>query len=110
AKKAKKGVPPQLAPADAAAARAITRGPQQLYTRSIVPPEPGVITTGTLPPVVIPVHRRPPPYLDPYAPIGIHAGSFLLFPALELSGGYDSNPLRRPGGPGAGVFIVAPEL
>ena len=29
---------------------------------------------------------------DPYAPLGIRAGAFDLFPAVELIGGYDSNP------------------
>jgi hypothetical protein len=111
AKKAAKArqTPPQLAPADAAAARAIARGPQQLYGRSIVPPASGLLT-GTLPPVIIPLHRRPPPLVDPYAPLGVRSGSFLWFPALEVSGGYDSNPLRRQSGPAAGILNVAPEL
>jgi hypothetical protein len=111
AKKAKAASarPPPLAPADAAAARAIARGPQQLYSRSIVLPAPGTVT-GALPTVIVPVHRRAPPIVDPYAPIGVRAGSLLLFPAVELSGGYDSNPLRRQNGPDAGVFQVSPEL
>jgi hypothetical protein len=102
--------PPQLAPADAVTARAIARGPQQLYSRSIVPPVSGAVTGSTLPPVIIPLHRRPPPIVDPYAPIGIRAGTLLWFPALEVLGGYDSNPLRRQNGPGSGILKVAPEL
>jgi hypothetical protein len=35
---------------------------------------------------------------DPYAPLGIHAGAFYLYPTLELIGGYDTNPgqLQQP--------------
>ncbi len=29
---------------------------------------------------------------DPYAPLGVRAGAFTLFPAVELIGGYDTNP------------------
>ncbi len=47
---------------------------------------------------------------DPYAPLGVHAGAFTLFPAIELIGGYDTNPARAPGGQGASLYTVAPEL
>jgi hypothetical protein len=47
---------------------------------------------------------------DPYAPLGVHAGAFTLFPAIELIGGYDTNPTRAPGGRGASLYTVAPEL
>ena len=47
---------------------------------------------------------------DPYAPLGVHAGAFTLLPAVELIGGYDSNPARGPGGSGASFYTVAPEL
>jgi hypothetical protein len=47
---------------------------------------------------------------DPYAPLGLRAGSFLLYPAIELSTGYDTNPGHVPGGAGAPFFVVAPEL
>jgi hypothetical protein len=32
------------------------------------------------------------------------------FPAVELIGGYDTNPARTPGGKGASLYSVAPEL
>ena len=106
--KAKYTPPPPLDAAQAATARAIARGPQQLYARELVrSTDPAV--TGSVP-VLVPVHRRPPADVDPYAPVGIRAGSFSLFPAVELSGGYDSNPLRRKTGPDASLFVVAPEL
>ena len=47
---------------------------------------------------------------DPYAPLGVHAGAFTLFPAVELIGGHDSNPGRVPGGSGRSLYTVAPEL
>ena len=47
---------------------------------------------------------------DPYAPLGVHAGAFTLFPAVELIGGYDTNPGHAPDGKGAAIYTVAPEL
>jgi hypothetical protein len=47
---------------------------------------------------------------DPYAPLGVHAGAFTLFPAVEFIGGYDTNPAGAPGGKGASLYTVAPEL
>jgi len=52
-------------------------------------------------------HTEPP---DPYAPLGIDAGAFDLYPAVELIGGYDTNPEREPGDGGARLYTVAPEL
>jgi hypothetical protein len=47
---------------------------------------------------------------DPYLPLGLHAGSFTLFPAIDLIGGYDTNPGRTENGKGAWLYTVAPEL
>jgi hypothetical protein len=47
---------------------------------------------------------------DPYAPLGIRAGAFLLRPAIETATGYDSNPARVSGGRGSAFVSVAPEL
>ncbi len=47
---------------------------------------------------------------DPYAPLGIRAGAFDLFPAVELSGGYSSNPGQSHDAQGATLYTVAPEL
>jgi hypothetical protein len=69
------------------------------------------------PPVELgPIRKLPPKRKahsepdDPYLPLGVHAGAFTLFPAIELIGGYDTNPARSPGGPGATLYTVAPEL
>ena len=90
--------------------RTITRGAPQRFRREILPPEP--LLPGSLaPPILVPVHRFPPTLIDYYAPIGFRAGSFTLFPAVELIGGYDSNPQRlNAGGPGSYFTSINPEF
>ena len=91
---------PPLSAAQTATARAISREAQQRYRRDVVPLGPDATgvpaaaghRSGSSPP------RRS--MQDPFAPLGVRSGSFLLFPAVELIGGYDSNPLRlRTGEP-----------
>ena len=78
------------------------------YAASTPPPttpQPNTLTPGTLP-------QRPLPLAagDPYAALGIRAGSFLLLPSLDLTAGYNTNPERVTGSGGAPYFIAAPEL
>lgn len=47
---------------------------------------------------------------DPFAATGFHAGSFVVKPAVEIYGGYDSNPGRVANGRGSGFYRVAPEF
>ena len=47
---------------------------------------------------------------DPYAPLGLRSGAFTFYPAIELIGGYDSNPAHTAGGQGATLYTLAPEL
>ncbi|HZL31328.1 MAG TPA: outer membrane beta-barrel protein [Pseudolabrys sp.] len=47
---------------------------------------------------------------DPYAQLGVQAGAFTLFPAIELSGGYNTNPSQSSNPKGASLYSVAPEL
>ena len=47
---------------------------------------------------------------DPFAPFGIRAGAVLLQPALELWGGFNSNPSGVPGGKDSSVYLFSPEL
>jgi hypothetical protein len=54
--------------------------------------------------------RRRPVEEDPYAPLGIRAGALTLWPAVGLSGGYDSNPERANVPRGSSLFVVTPEL
>jgi hypothetical protein len=59
------------------------------------------------PPVV---RRAPPPQADPYAPLGIRAGGFLLYPSLTIGTGYTSNAAGVAGSHGSGTATVTPEL
>lgn len=64
-----------------------------------------------LPPVSVPQPRRRAPEQDPFAPVGIQAGSFTLRPALEVSAGYDTNAGRTATGRRtSGVYRVETEL
>jgi hypothetical protein len=47
---------------------------------------------------------------DPFGPVGDYAGGFLIKSALELSGGYDTNPGRTAVDKGSPFYVVAPEL
>jgi hypothetical protein len=57
-----------------------------------------------------PLRRRLPIDNDPYGPTGIHVGSFFLRPAVEISGGYETNPARLQQPKGASFYRIAPEL
>jgi hypothetical protein len=55
--------------------------------------------------------RKPLPLdTDPFGPVGDYAGSFLIKSALELRGGYDTNPGRIIAPVGAPFWVVAPEF
>lgn len=58
----------------------------------------------------VPKKRKHKDELDPYDPLGVHAGAFMLYPAVELIGGYDTNPQHVPGGKSSSLYTVAPEL
>ncbi len=61
---------------------------------------------GQLPQRLLPIAAAP----DPYAALGIRAGSFILLPSLDFSGAASTNPERLPGGQGAAYIVAAPEL
>jgi hypothetical protein len=63
-----------------------------------------------VPAIATPSRRKTVIEQDPFAPVGLRAGVFTLFPAVELTGGYDSNPTHIPGGKASSLIIVAPEL
>ncbi len=67
--------------------------------------QPNTFTLGTLPYRPLPIAAS-----DPYAALGIRAGSFLLLPSLDLSGAYSTNPERVPGGPPSAYAVAAPAL
>jgi hypothetical protein len=57
-----------------------------------------------------PLRRRLKLEDDPFAPLGVHVGSFLVKSAVELSGGYDTNPARFASPRGSSLYVIAPEL
>jgi hypothetical protein len=57
-----------------------------------------------------PLRKRLKPDDDPFGAVGIYAGSFLVKSAVELSGGYDTNPGRFVSPRGSAFYTVAPEL
>lgn len=106
---------------DAAAQDANAASPQQIspYQQPIPPlasdalaQAPGQPPVETLNPIRKPKKRNahPDEPTDPYAPVGLHAGSFDIFPAIDLLGGYDSNPNHADGGAGAGIYTVVPDV
>jgi hypothetical protein len=57
------------------------------------------------------LRRRPLPDEAPFDPTGIQVGAFNFKPAIELTGGYDTNPSRTGGTPTPSWYsVVAPEL
>lgn len=75
------------------------------------PGQPAVTPTTPEKPVAVPVRRKKPTVEeDPYAPLGIRAGAFMLRPAIELSAGHDSNPARDADRRGSAFYVVAPEF
>lgn len=57
-----------------------------------------------------PPQRARPLLKDPYEPIGIRVGTFLLKPSIEVTRGYDTNPSHIPGGQHSAFTTVDPAL
>ncbi len=57
-----------------------------------------------------PPRKRLRPDDDPFGAVGDYAGGFLIKSAVELSGGYDTNPGRTNVPKGLPFWIVAPEF
>src|SRR2546421_3139629 len=56
------------------------------------------------------LRRRTAAEEDAFAQLGVRAGAFLVSPAVEVFGGYDTNPARAPGGRPSAFVTVSPEL
>ena len=79
-----------------------------VYTANTPPPtlpQPNTLVPGAVPQQPLPIAAT-----DPYAAIGIRAGSFVLLPSLDLTGGYITNPERIAGGSGSAYLVAAPAL
>lgn len=57
-----------------------------------------------------PPRRRLKPDDDPFGAVGDYVGSFLVKSAVELNGGYDTNPGRFTTPRGSAFYMIAPEL
>jgi hypothetical protein len=84
--------------------------PPEDFAGSASTPPPGTPPPNTLPLGAVPRGTLPIAGGDPYEALGIKVGSFLILPALELSGAYSNNPQHVPGGPGSVYLVAAPEL
>lgn len=80
--------------------------PPPSSTASVAPVSPAA--AGSI--VGAPPRRRLKPDDDPFGAPGIYYGSFLSKAAIELSGGYDTNPARVNPAKGSAFYVVAPEL
>jgi hypothetical protein len=84
------------------------------------PPPSSVKTTGKVAAPVAPAvagtvvgqppRRRLKPDDDPFGNVGFHTGTFLTKAAVEISGGYNSNPGRLSTQQGSSFYMVSPEL
>jgi hypothetical protein len=63
-----------------------------------------------VPAIQTPTKRKVAVDTDPFGPTGIRVGAFTFFPAVELTGGFDSNPSHVQGGKDSFLFMVSPEL
>jgi hypothetical protein len=79
------------------------------------PPPPAKVTAPVAPAVAGAVAGQPPRRRlkvddDPFGNVGFHTGSFLTKAAVEVGGGYDSNPGRLNTPKGSAFYKVSPEL
>lgn len=80
-------------------------------TPALAPAPPTALPPNVLPYNMVPQRALPLAGGDPYAPLGLRAGSFVLLPSLDLAGNYNTNPQHAPTGPSAAMSgVVMPEL
>jgi hypothetical protein len=101
------GSPMPLQPAPTAASSPpppIALPPSASANKPPMPPAMAGIINGQ------PPRRRLKADDDPFGPVGDYAGGFLVKSAVELSGGYDTNPGRTFVPRGSSFYMVAPEF
>jgi hypothetical protein len=96
--------PGNPAPAASTARARLSVPPAATANKTPIPPA----MAGTVPGQ--PQRKRLKPDDDPFGAVGDYAGSFLVKSALELSGGYDTNPGRLAEPHGLPFYVVAPEF
>ena len=81
-----------------------------------LPPGAEIYADGTVPPVtgsvarIVRQRRAVVAEVEPFDPLGLRIGAFVVKPAVELTGGHDSNVPRSPKAKASSFLIVAPEL
>jgi hypothetical protein len=95
---------PTPPPVDAAGVVRLSVPPSEQANKTPLPPAMAGTVAGQ------PPRRRLKVDDDPFGAIGDYAGSFLIKSAVELSGGYDTNPGRLNVPKGMPLWVVAPEF
>jgi len=93
-----------IAPANSNGRLRLSIPPSETANKTPVPPAMAGTVAGQ------PPRARLRPDNDPFGAVGDYAGSFLIRSAVELSGGYDTNPGRTFVPRGSPVYVVAPEF
>jgi hypothetical protein len=96
--------PPQPPPVNAVGDLRLSIAPSESANKPPIPPAMADTVDGQ------PTRRRLKLDDDPFGAVGDYAGGFLVKSAVELSGGYDSNPGRIFEPHGLPVYVVAPEF
>ena len=101
------GTPAPVVPQGAANTNGRTRiAPPPSMSANRAPVPAGVAGTA----YGLPPRKALPIDTDPFGAVGDYAGSFLVKSAVELRGGYDTNPGRTLTPQGSAFWVVAPEL
>jgi hypothetical protein len=95
---------PSSPPVDAAGSLRLSIPPSELANKTPLPPAMAGTVEGQ------PQRKRLKVDDDPFGAVGDYAGSFLIKSAVELSGGYDTNPGRLNVPKGMPFWVVAPEF
>jgi hypothetical protein len=95
---------PAPPPVDAAGSLRLSIPPSELANKTPLPPAMAGTVEGQPPRERLKVDD------DPFGAVGDYAGSFLIKSAVELSGGYDTNPGRLNAPKGMPFWVVAPEF
>ena len=97
------GTPPPLQPVAAGKARLAPPPSETAHKAPIAPAMAGTV-------IGQPPRKRLRPDDDCFDAVGDYAGPFLVKAAVEVSGGYDSNPARLQNPRGSPLYVVAPEF
>src|SRR5665647_2306735 len=108
---------PKPSPGPGTPAPAVTTGPVNSNgrVRLSIPPS-DTANKAPIPPAMAGTVVGQPPRKrlklddDPFGAVGDYAGSFLIKSAVELAGGYDTNPGRTFVPKGSPFYVVAPEF